>query len=415
MEQQLDLAAAGRYVADHAFRASPPGPVGVEAEFFVLADDDLSRVPSPAELRRAVDGPELPGRSRLTFEPGGQLELSAPPVAGANGAITLLTRDIAVVCARLAARGLRLHGGGMEAARVPRRQVGGGRYDAMAAHFAACSPASAQAGPVMMTATASIQLNLDAGRDETEIAARWHAAHALGPVLAATFACSPVLSGRAMGAASARLQAWGALDPCRTRPVPEAAPERSPREQWARYALAASVLLVRDADGGHRPERGFSLAQWLADPELGGRAAQIADVDYHLTTLFPPVRPRGFLELRYLDGQRLADWPVAVAVSTVLHDDPRARAAAVEASRPAAGRWGEAARCALADAPLGAAARDCLQLAGEALARMGVSAALQQAVGEFAARYTNRGRCPADDLGAGVPDLTPPSRQPASR
>lgn len=415
MEEQLDLAAAGSYIAERAFRAGPVGAVGIEAEFFVHVDDDARRIPSPGELRRVLAGTALPGGSSVTFEPGGQLELSAPPAAGVGAAIDLLSRDVAAVGERLAVRGLRLAGGGIESVRTPRRQLGGGRYDAMAAHFAACSAQSAQAGPVMMTATASIQVNLDAGRDEGEIAQRWRAAHALGPVLAASFACSPVLSGRATGAASGRLQAWGALDPCRTRPVPDAALGRSPRAQWASYALGASVLLVGDADGGHRPEREFTLAQWLADPALAGRGADSADVAYHLTTLFPPVRPRGFLELRYLDGQRLADWPVAVAVSTVLHDDPLARAAAVEACGPAAGRWGEAARCALADAPLALAARDCLHIAGQALARAAAPEPLCQAVGEFAARYTNRSRCPADDLGAGVPDLFPLSGQEAAR
>lgn len=409
MEEFPGVQAAGRYIAARAFRPRPPGPVGVEIEFFVRAAGDPARLPTPEELRGMLAGLDLPGASAITFEPGGQLELSSPPADSAPAAISRLAADIAAVEGRLATAGLALHGGGIEASRSPRRLVGGGRYDAMAAHFAECSPAAARAAPVMMTATAALQLNLEAGADEARIAERWRAAHLLGPVLAAAFACSPVLSGRATGVASARLQAWGDLEPCRTVAVPDVAPGAAPREQWARYALDATVLLVPDAAGGHRPQGRFTLAAWLADPALAGRPATRADIDYHLSTLFPPVRPRGFLELRYLDGQRSADWPVPVAVVAALHDDPAALRAAAEACAPAAGRWGEAARCGLADRVLGPAARDCLALAGQALARAGAPEPLRAQVATFAARYTDRGRCPADDLDAGVPDLVPPA------
>ncbi len=55
---------------------------------------------------------------------------------------------------------------------------------------------------------------------------------------------------------------------------------------------------------------------------LGGRRPTIADLDYHLTTLFPPVRPRRWLEIRYLDSVPDAVWPAVVFTLATLLDDP---------------------------------------------------------------------------------------------
>jgi glutamate--cysteine ligase len=391
---QVGLRDATFHLAGRAFRQAPPGTVGLEAEFFVLDRNDPQRIPSPDELRRLLATrsrhTRLPHGSAVTFEPGGQLELSTPPVAGPLAAIALLDADLGVVDAVLDERGLALRGGGIESSRTPRRWVHGCRYDAMAAHFTRCGPPSADAGRVMMTATAALQVNLDAGADPAAMAQRWELTHLLGPVLAATFACSRVLSGQDTGAASARLQAWQQLDPCRTAPVPDMAPQCRPREQWARYALAASVILVPDADGGHAAPDRFSLADWLLDPDLGGRPVTRADLDYHVTTLFPPVRPRGFLELRYLDAPPRSLWPVAAAVTAVLHDDPVAASAAAEACRPVAGRWRQAARDGLADDGLAAASGECLQIARASLTRMSGAEDLLAAIDDFAAASVGR-------------------------
>ena len=410
------------YVASRAFRPSRSRNVGLEVELFVLDLVDRQRIPGPDELRKVLgaDGqPDgwldpslaLPGGSRLTFEPGGQLELSGPP-APAAAAIAAMSRDVAAVQERLATVRLRAQGGGLESTREPRRWVRGGRYDAMAAHFRTCGAESASAGAVMMTATAALQLNLDAGDDDRVIRERWDRAHVVAPVLAAMFAASPVLSGRPVGAASGRLEAWHAIEPCRTAPVPTVAPGSSPGEQWAEYALAATVFFVRDAAGGHPAPGRFTLAEWIADPTLGGRPVTVADVDYHLTTLFPPVRPRGFLELRYLDGQHLDDWPVAAAVAIAVHDDRAATAVAADACAGLQARWAEASRLALADPPLASAAIDVMDIALASMRRNDVPATLITSVEAFAERYTRQGRCPADDFyapSASAPASTAPT------
>lgn len=95
---------------------------------------------------------------------------------------------------------------------------------------------------------------------------------------------------------------------------------------------------------------------------LGGRRAAIADLDYHLTTLFPPVRPRGWLEIRYLDSVGDALWPAIVFTLATLLDDPATADAAAEAVAPVATAWDVAARIGLADPRLHAAARRCVGL-----------------------------------------------------
>ena len=91
--------------------------------------------------------------------------------------------------------------------------------------------------------------------------------------------------------------------------------------------------------------------------------ADHADVDYHLTTLFPPVRPRRWLEIRYLDSVPDALWPALAFALTTLPTIPQAADAAAEAVEPVATAWDTAARAGLADRHLFAAANTCVATA----------------------------------------------------
>jgi len=134
---------------------------------------------------------------------------------------------------------------------------------------------------------------------------------------------------------------------------------------------------------------------------LGGRLPTAADLDVHLTTLFPPVRLRGYLELRYLDMCPPRWWPAVAAAAATLMDDPVAADLAAEATEPTAGRWRDAARAGLTDPPLAAAARRCLEIAaGRAPAGLG------GAVGDLAA-LVESGRCPGDLLAARIAEIGP--------
>ncbi|MFD0664809.1 glutamate-cysteine ligase family protein [Thermocatellispora tengchongensis] len=76
---------------------------------------------------------------------------------------------------------------------------------------------------------------------------------------------------------------------------------------------------------------GSTFADWIADPARHGRPPTLADLTYHATTLFPPVRPRGWLEIRYLDAQHPSLWPVCVAVTHALIMDDHAADTALTA------------------------------------------------------------------------------------
>ncbi len=258
---------------------------------------------------------------------------------------------------------------------------------------------------------ASVQVCLDAGDDgsgPTGYRFRWGLVHAIGPVLVAAFANSPLRGGRPTGWRSTRQRAWAHMDPGRTRP-PRLSDGTDPRDAWARYALDARLMCVRDPaspDWGAPP--GVTLRDWVRGDwtrqARGDGAPGVPtpdDVGYHLSTLFPPVRPRGHLELRMIDAQAGDGWIVPLAVATALIDDPRAAQEAMAATGPltAGGSdpWLRAAWLGPADAAIDRASRRCFDAARRALDRMGVPDAITAAVDAFIEDYVSRSRCPADD------------------
>jgi glutamate--cysteine ligase len=261
-------------------------------------------------------------------------------------------------------------------------------------------------GKLMMCSTASVQVCLDAGEQGSGPAGvgwRWRLLHALGPVMVAAFANSPLRDGKPTGWRSARQQVWSQMDPGRTR-APLA--DGDPRDAWTAYALDAKLMCVREPgsqDWAAPP--GMTFRHWLRDGGSGPlRPPTPEDLDYHLSTLFPPVRPRGHMELRMIDAQPGEGWIVPAAVVTALAGDARAADTAMAAAEPlwdgapgAQEPWLRAARDGPADARTSRASRQCFEAAGAALARSGAPAPVRQAVAEFTERYVLRDRCPADD------------------
>lgn len=385
-------------------RLGPPGTVGAELEWFTALTEDPRLRPGTVRVDAALAGARLPGGSLRTTEPGGQLELRSAPLPGPQAAVHALAADLAVVQTRLAAAGMTLTGGGTDPVRAPVRVVQGPRYECMEAFFRAQGGDAGEAGLATMCSTAAVQVSVDAGlpgvgpQSATE---RWQRAHAVGPALVAAFACSPLLRGRPTGALSGRQQLWARVDPSRTR-APRAT--LGPVEATTELALGARLLTVRDAAGVCRPAPPLTFGQWVA--EGGRQGPTVEDLAYHLTTLFPPVRARGWYEVRYLDGLPDPLWQVAVGVVAALLDDDRAADRAREACAPVEGRWAAAARCAVRDPALARAALGCLDAAARALPGMRAPDLAAQ-VEDYLERYTSRGRCPADDvlerLSAGVP------------
>ena len=295
----------------------------------------------------------MPCGSRVTVEPGGQFELSTSPASDVASAIAALRRDRQVLAGAAGAAGLGLVSIGADPARPVRRLNPASRYVAMERHFD--SMGCGDAGRAMMSATAALQVNVDAGPREGW-PTRMRRIHALGPVLVALSACSPLLAGHASGWRSMRQQVWGEIDQARCGPLRGG---DQPAQAWASYALAAPVMLVRDPVSmtAEPVTEGVTFADWVTGARSLTRAPTFSDLDYHLSTLFPPVRPRGFVEIRCLDAVPNRWWPALAALTVTLLDDEVAADLAEEACEPVADQWAAAARDALSDRSLGLAAR----------------------------------------------------------
>jgi len=380
---------AALHIAGASLEDGPIGRVGLELEAHCFDLQDPRRRPGWSELNDVIAtvGP-LPGGSAVTVEPGGAVELSGPPAEGAVPAIAALAADREVLQSAFADAGLGLALLGADPLRAPHRVNPGARYEAMERFFTASD--TKDAGAAMMTSTASIQVNLDAGpRDGW--ADRVRLAHALGPTMIAIAANSPLLAGEFTGWVSTRQRVWSQLDSARCGPILGASAD-DPATDWARYALKAPVMLVHTPDAVAVTEH-VPFADWADGLVLlGGRRPTTTDLDYHLTTLFPPVRPRRWLEIRYLDSVPDELLPAVVFLMVTLLDDPVAAGLAAEAVEPVATAWDLAARIGLKDDRLYEAANRCVAVAAER-APAELSESMQRLV-----QSVEDGRCPADDF-----------------
>ncbi|MEV0897877.1 glutamate-cysteine ligase family protein [Actinoplanes sp. NPDC049802] len=408
-------AEAIEHIAGICFKTGPPLRVGAELEWTTHRAADPSAQLRAGDLAEALgehapvtlgnpDPVPLPGGGAVTVEPGGQLEISSAPAGSLAELYDAVTADGESLTTLLAGAGLVLGERGLDPFRRPRRILQTPRYAAMERSFD-------EAGRTMMTATAGLQICLDAG-EAHRIPARWAALHEMGPALLALFANSP-----ADGWASARMAAWLRIDPRRTAPVP---PSADPARAWAEYALRAPLLCVSRPHGRWDVPPGVTFADWI---EAGGieagrigagrigarrigprrgrpplltepvdRPPTSADLDYHLGTLFPPVRPRGYLEVRYLDSQPGGEWIVPAAVLVTLLDSDTLTDRARELAAAGAGRWHAAARFGLADEPVRRSAVALADLALCHLDRTGLPAAVRQTVAEGVRRRLHRHR-----------------------
>lgn len=401
VQQLRSLSEAEAYVASVCFKHGPPRLLGVELEWLVHAGASPGAPPDRAALAAAL-GPhapttlvpsspaqQLPHGSTVTVEPGGQVELASPPLADLGSLLRAVSADAAELHRRLAAHGLTVQPRATDPLRPPTRILDLPRYAAMERAFDRNGPH----GRSGMCSTTAVQVCLDVGT-AADLPLRWETLHALGPVLLAAFANSPVLHGRRTGWKSSRMACWLSADPART--FPPAPLSADPEADWAARVLATPLLCVRRDDGPWDAPAGVTFADWI-----GGAMPTpptTADLDYHVSTLFPPVRAHGHLEVRYVDGQAGSGWALPTAVLVALLSRREVTEQVGELTRPVAGRWIQAARCGLEDGALAEVAGPVFELACSALRDLGAPAALQDALEDMTTRQVLRGRCPADEL-----------------
>lgn len=392
-------AAAEAYIGGVCFKLGPPSLIGAELEWLTEwsgGDRSGQRVDlptlaaalgpyTPKSISPASPARPLPRGSYVTIEPGGQIELSSTPSPSAEQLCADLRVDERLLVTLLESRGIRTVSAAADVCRPARRVLRLPRYRAMEASFARTGPF----GKLMMCNTAAIQVSVDAGADPAEVAARWTLLYTIGPALLAAFACSPELYGAPEGAwASQRMRTWLHLDCPRTTVGAWA----DPIAGYAAWALDVPLLCVR-RDGGagwHAPPEA-TFADWLAgrlDDEIGRRPDE-SDLDYHLTTMFPPVRASGHLEVRYLDAQPADQWAAPIHAVETLVARADVRDEAVRLAAATAGRWQDAARDGLRDADIRSAAVDLLSLGAAHAESMSARADL-----EAAARRCRRGEAP---------------------
>ena len=394
------------FLREHRLSSTDSGRVGVEVEWLTFhADNPVERV-VPAQMVGALEElGGLPSKGSVTFEPGGQLELSTIAHPGITKATAALADDRAAIRGALVTQGIELVAIGFDPVRSMQRVLDAPRYEAMESHF----DAAGTDGRSMMCGTAAIQVSVDFN-GPTPVEERWRLAHEIGPVVAAAFAnsplrCSPSGEVEPSGFRSTRLATWAAMDSSRTSPVLNGngnghAGGSDLASSWLRYALDAQVMLIRSKRERYEPivdplpfRRWIEQGHELGYPTLG-------DFEYHLTTLFPPIRPSGRLELRMIDTVGDPWWRAAVALVTAMLDDGEAAEVASLAIEKGGVRaaWDNAALHALDDPALAKSAMKCFDAALDALPRLGADKETLDASAEFVDRYVARGRCPADDL-----------------
>jgi len=402
-------AEAEAYVASVCFKHGPPRLVGVEIEWVLRAGGppDLGDLlaalgpHAPTSLVPASPAAPLPGGSLVTVEPGGQVELASPPLAELRTLTATVEADAAHLHRLLAARGLTPEPRAAEPCRPALRLVQLPRYRAMERAF----DRHGAFGRSGMTSTSAVQVALDAGEPD-QVSSRWAALHELGPVLLAAFANSPALHGRSTGWRSSRFAAWLAADHARTVPPTPAELDRAdPAQTWAERVVGTPLLCVRGPGEWTTPV-GVTFADWIGGALPGTPTTE--DLEYHISTLFPPVRPRGFLEVRYVDGQQGGDWALPVAVLAALTARPETVDRVRELCAPVRARWLVACRLGLADPELARAARAVFALACEALAALDPPPALAERLAAVTEGRIAAGRSPADDPLPGEPTVVDP-------
>jgi glutamate--cysteine ligase len=274
---------------------------------------------------------DCPKGGAISLEPGGQLELSGAPLETVHETYEELRQHLVEAGEAGGELGIGFLGLGFspkwtlaETPVMPKE-----RYRIMARYM----PKRGKRGLDMMFRTATVQVNLDFG-DEADMVAKMRVGLALQPVATALFANSPFTEGKPNGFQSYRAEIWRNTDPDRTGLLPFAFEPGMGFERYVDYALDVPMYFV------YRDERYIDVAGASFRDFLEGKLAALPGVrptleDWadHLTTLFPDVRLKRFLEMRGADAGSFAQICALPALWTGLLYDSQALDGALALTR----------------------------------------------------------------------------------
>jgi glutamate--cysteine ligase len=246
----------------------------------------------------ALAGPD----GQVSLEPAGQLELSGAPLDNLHETCSEAGRHLAQVKEIGDRLGVGFLGLGMwpDKSREDLPVMPKGRYAIMLRHM----PRVGTLGLDMMLRTCTIQVNLDY-ESEADMAKKFRVGLALQPLATALFANSPFTEGKPNGFLSYRSHIWSDTDPARTGMLPFVFEDGFGYERYADYALDVPMYFVY-RDGHYIDAAGQSFRDFLKGelPALPGERPRLSDWTDHLSTAFPEVRLKSFLEMRGADGGR---------------------------------------------------------------------------------------------------------------
>ena len=238
--------------------------------------------------------------ANITLEPGGQFELSGAPLETLHQTCHEVHTHLHEVKAVAEPMNVGMLGLGYQPLwtrdEVP--WMPKGRYRIMGAYM----EKKGKLGLDMMKASTTIQVNLDFA-SEADMVKKLRVSLALQPIATAIFANSPFTRGQLNGYQSFRAAIWQDTDPDRTGGLDFAFEDGMGFERYVDYALDVPMYFLY-RDGQYLDASGLSFRDFMAQklPLAPGEMPMKTDWDDHLTTLFPDVRLKSFLEMRGADG-----------------------------------------------------------------------------------------------------------------
>ena len=292
--------------------------IGTEHEKFVFRLDTLRPVPydGPGGIAALLDRMTrfgwrpvtengnvialTDGACAISLEPAGQLELSGAPLETIHGTCDEVHEHLAQVKEVAGELGVGLIGLGFHPKwkREDFPWMPKGRYGIMREYM----PKKGSLGLDMMLRTCTVQVNLDFD-SEADMVKKFRVGLALQPVATALFADSPFVEGRPTGYLSYRSHVWEDTDPDRSGILPFVFEDGMGFERYVDYALDVPMYFVY-RDGRYIDASGQSFHDFLEGrlPALPGEKPTLSDFSDHLTTIFPEVRLKRYLEMRGADG-----------------------------------------------------------------------------------------------------------------